>query len=490
MQPYLVPYFTDNDRMTKILAFLPELDSLYKEHAEKNHFPGYAYGVVIDGELVKSGQGGFADLDKKIPITSQSVFRIASMTKSFIAMAILKLRDENRLKLDHPVHLYIPEMKNQKPTEDAPDITIRDLLIHSAGFPTDDPWADRKLDETEESFLSLIKNGFCFSNVPGTHYEYSNLGYTLLGYLINKVTGMHFEIFISEKIFQPLGMHAAAWDFTKVPSTQIVQGYRQTHDKWDEEKLLQNGIFGAMGGLMTSIEAFSRYVAFHQSVWPSRNGPETGPLKRSSVREMHQPGKIKDLVVHKDSLGQDHAMIHAYGYGLYWLCDQQKRIFIGHSGGLPGFGSNWFMMPEYGLAVIFFANVTYAKTAEVNKEVLEKLITAAELTPRQLPPSTILKERQKALMKLLPEWKNGVENGIFAANFFLDSSLDSLRKETLDKFAKMGKIISITEIIPENQLCGYFIIKGEKCNLHISFALTPENPPLIQQFRLKVVEKK
>src|SRR6202023_1605842 len=103
---------------------LPIIDSIYKQYAEKNHFPGYAFGIMVDGQLIYTGSGGYTDIKKHTPVTPQSLFRIASMTKSFTAMAILKLRDEGKLKLDDPVYLYIPEIKNQKLTHDPPVITI------------------------------------------------------------------------------------------------------------------------------------------------------------------------------------------------------------------------------------------------------------------------------------------------------------------------------------------------------------------------------
>ena len=156
VQTYQTPYFTDPSRVSKVLALRKEIESLYSEYAQKYHFPGYAYGVVVDNQLVMTGGNGFLDLKKKYIVNNESMFRIASMTKSFTAMAVLKLRDDNKLKLDDPIHLYIPEIQNLKLPLDAPQITIRDLLTHSAGFPTDDPWADRKLQETEDQSTELL----------------------------------------------------------------------------------------------------------------------------------------------------------------------------------------------------------------------------------------------------------------------------------------------------------------------------------------------
>ena len=116
---------TTSKRSADIEATFPVIDKIFKEYAEKNHFPGFAFGLVVDGKLIHTSNVGYTEIDKKIPVTPQSDFRIASMTKSFTAMAILKLRDEGKLKLDAPVYLYIPEMKGQSNlTSDAPAITI------------------------------------------------------------------------------------------------------------------------------------------------------------------------------------------------------------------------------------------------------------------------------------------------------------------------------------------------------------------------------
>jgi len=196
---YEQPVFTDKDRLQKIKTAIPVIDNLFKAHAEKNHFPAFVWGLVVDGKLLHTSQTGFINIDQKIPASSTSSFRIASMTKSFTAASILKLRDEGKLKLDDPVYVYIPQMKNQQyPSTDATPVTIRHLLTHAAGFPEDNPWGDRQLAVTDKQLLDLIAKGISYSNNPAQTYEYSNLGFAMLGYIVKKVsvpqsTEPHFE---------------------------------------------------------------------------------------------------------------------------------------------------------------------------------------------------------------------------------------------------------------------------------------------------------
>ncbi|MEO7658067.1 MAG: serine hydrolase, partial [Pyrinomonadaceae bacterium] len=184
------------------------------------------------------------------------------------------------------------------------------------------------------------------------------------------------------------------------------------------------------------------------------------------------------------------ATVSAYGYGLGWLRDCEGRVYLGHGGGLPGFGSHWRVLPEYGIGIVSFGNVTYASLATVNLQVFDLIIKSADLKPRQLPVSTILAKRKAELLKVLPGWENAEASGIFAENFFPDNPIAHLKKDHAALWAKAGKIISVKEMIPDNQLRGRFIIEAENINIEVFFTLSPENPPLIQQLFVSEIAKK
>ena len=488
---YQPPAFKDSNRIQKLKAAQALVDGIYKAHATTNHFPGMAYGVIADGQIIYTGTAGYTDIDKKIPVTSQSAFRIASMTKSFTAMAILQLRDKGKLQLDEPASKYIPEIKKLTyPTADAPVITIRLLLNHAGGFPQDDPWADRQLDATDKELLDVIQRHPAFSNVPGLYYEYSNLGYTLLGKIVTVVSKQSYQQYITENILKPLGMHHTYWEYTRVPADQLAKGHRWLNNQWVDVPLLHDGAYGAMGGLITTLEDFSKYLSFHLSAWPARSGVENKVFKRSSLREMQQPGIVSAVnAAYTYPGGRICPTASGYGFGLRWTKDCEGRVQVGHSGGLPGFGSNWTFLPDYGIGVVCFANVTYAPTANLNIQVLDTLIRSLQLQPRQLIASPVLQQRKEQLAKLLPDWKGAEQSGLFAENFFIDFPIDSLRKEAAALFAKAGTIVRIHDIVPENQLRGRFIIEGEKTNIEVYFTLMPDNPPLIQDYRMRERKK-
>jgi CubicO group peptidase (beta-lactamase class C family) len=166
------PRFTDPARREKLARAFPEIDRRAREFAQSNHVPGAAWAVVVDRELAHVGVAGVQQVGRPAAVDGDTVFRIASMTKSFTAMAILALRDAGKLSLDDPADRYVPELEHLGyPTADSPRITVRHLLTHSAGFPEDNPWGDQQLAESEEQFTARMRAGFPFSNPPGVEGE-------------------------------------------------------------------------------------------------------------------------------------------------------------------------------------------------------------------------------------------------------------------------------------------------------------------------------
>lgn len=488
---YRPPALTTSEKNSGMERTYAVTDSICQAFMQKNNVPGFAYGIVRNGKLDHKAGFGYSDLSKKIPATPSSVFRIASMTKSFAAMAILMLRDAGKLRLEDPVAKYIPELGNTPPlTSDSPPITILNLLSHTAGFPEDNPWADRQLQRTDSELVAFIGKGISLSSVPGDAYEYSNLGFAMLGRIITIASGMHYEQYIRKNIFQALGMHHTYWEYTEVPSDLLVHGYRWVNGNWREEEMLHSGAYGVMGGMLTSIEDFSKYLSMHISAWPARTGQEEGILTRNSIRQMHIPGNISGFFpTANDPAGNPCPRVSSYNFGLVWTRDCTGKEGVGHSGGLPGFGTQWTFLPEYGIGIVSFSSRTYAPNTALNNLLLDTIIRMTGLQPRKLPPSEILEQRKTQLIKLLPDWKNAAESGIFSENFFADYFIDSLRKDCRALFAKAGRIIRVGEMEPDNQLRGNFRIEGEHTDIFVRFTLSPEDPALIQYFSIKEAPK-
>lgn len=478
-------YFEEDDRVEKIKALAPKVQELIEAHAEERHIPGIAYGIVVDNQLVLSGATGISNLAQEIePDPQQTVFRIASMTKSFTAMAILKLRDEGKLSLEDPISKFIPETAALTyATKDAPTINVEHLLTMTAGFPEDNPWGDRQLHEPDSMLIGLINSGISFSNPSGYSFEYSNTGYAMLGMIVAKVSGMPYQDYIRAEIFEPLGMENTYWEYDRVPDDQLAIGYRREDEEWQLEPMLHDGAYGAMGGLMTTIEDFSKYVQFHLSAWPPRNDEETGPVKRSSVREMHQPQFPRLIANAKDWNDEDCPVISGYGYGLGISKNCKGTLRVSHGGALPGFGSNYVFYPELGIGLMAFCNLTY--TSPWPYEKLIKLIFE-EVDPKErtLPPSRLLMERQEQVVQLIQTWDETLGNQILAENFFLDKSREKRMEETAEYFDKAGEIKEVELIKPSNQLRGEVKMNAENGTLWMFFTLSPETHPKVQAIYL------
>ncbi len=468
---YMPPNFEEEteERRGKIWAIQGEIANHYKKFAKEQNYPGYAFGIVETDSLLLEGYEGYLKLDsQKVKVAKNSVFRVASMSKSFTAMAIIMLRDAGKLALDTPLERFFPGINNQLLTHDSAEPTVRHLLIHAAGFPQDDPWGDRKLAASDDELLQMLAEGVHFSNPTGPYFEYSNLGYSMLGHIIKQVSGESCQQFVQKHIWQPLHMQGAYWDYRDVPANDLALGYSFVDNAFVEQEMLADGAFGPMGGMLSTVEAFATYASYHLQAWPARNDPEHGPLKRSSLREMHHPWNSAQLAY------------GSYGYGLRWLRDPENRTIVQHSGGLPGFGSNWAMLPDYGIAAIFLTNRTFSGCDVANHGALDLIVERAALKPRQLPTPVLLKMRQKQLMHCLPDWQQGVNQDVFAANFFLDNPIETLRRNTQAVFASLGEVKKVTDIVPENQLRGSFRIIAKNGTIAVKFTLAPERPALIQ----------
>ena len=482
-------FAAEPDRIAGIRATADTVEQLFEAYARDNHLPGLAYGVIAGGELVLSGAFGYADLASDTRADTHTQFRIASMSKSFTALAILQLRDAGKLRLDEPVDTYLPEFsRTTSLTTDASSITVRHLLIHAAGFPEDNPWGDRQLDATDDELIEMVEAGISLSNAPGVTYEYSNLGFALLGQIVQRVSGLPFTAYMQQHVFDPLGMDSTVWDYDDAARGRLALGYGWREGEWFDEPLLHHGSFGAMGGLITSVEDFSRYAALHLSAWPPRDDEEVGPLSRHSLREMHHPWNFSGLNVNYTLAdGRPCPLVSAYAYGLGWRSDCDGRVYIRHSGGLPGFGSNWTMMPDFDIAIVSFNNRTYASTDGINVRVLHTIIDEAGLTPRVPDVSAVLENRAERLVRALPEFDPGPSDELFAENVFLDVPRSIRRDQASALFDAIGEVRRVHPVVPMNQLRGTLRIEGENGSLDVFFTLTPESEPRIQQVRLSPV---
>ena len=490
------PRFTDPDRRAKLEKAFPEIDRIFTEFSTATHIPGAAWGIVIDGELAHAGVMGYRDVPSKAPVTPDTVFRIASMTKSFTAIAILRLRDSGKLSLEDPAEKYVPEMKSLVyPTADSPKITIRHLLSHATGFPEDNPWGDQQLADTDDQLSAMIRGGIPFSNAPGVAYEYSNFGFGILGRIValvsdpgTKTPTASYTKYVTENVLKPLGMSSTTLEPSTVPSDRLAHGYRWEDDQWKNEPLLANGAFGSMGGMLTTLSDLGKYVGAFLAAWPPRDGAESGPIRRSSLREMQQVWRPAPAVVTRTTGGVIQLNAGGYAYGLRVSQNCQFPTIVAHSGGLPGFGSVMRWYPEYGVGIITFANRTYAGSGQPVDQAVDALMRTGGLQPRAIQPSPALVAARDWAESLVVKWDDVEADRLASANLFLDKDKAHRRAELDDLRARVGVCrpgAGFDHV--ENALRGDWTMSCERGRARVAITLAPTMPPRVQAFAVSVV---
>jgi len=483
---YVPARFTDPDRATRLVAAVPAIDSLFRDFATRSHVPGIAWGLLIDGRLVHIGTAGVRDIANSAPVDSTTVFRIASMTKSFTAVAILQLRDAGRLSLDDPVDRYVPELSSLAyPTSDSPRLTIRHLLSHAEGFPEDNPWGDRQLDATDDDMAAMMRAGIPFSNPPGLAYEYSNFGFAILGRVVANVSGVPYDRYVAEQILQPLGLSATTLQAADVPPDRLAHGYRWEDETWKDEPPLPHGAFGAMGGMLTSTTDLGRYVGFLMGAWPPRSAEEDGPLSRASRREMQQLWRPRPSRATTNAAGK--VSLSSGGYG-FALGITQSCLFdhvVAHSGGLPGYGSQMRWLPSYGVGIIAMGNLTYTSWGGVIDRALDALHATGALQPREAQPSSALTDMHDAVSRLVASWDDALADSVAAMNLFLDESKDRRQAQVTSLVTSMGGAChNEGPFLVENALRGRWRMACDGGTIEVSITLAPTTPPRVQYLRV------
>ena len=228
---YPPPRFTDPQRITKLESAFDEIDTIFNRYMKARSIPGMVWGIVIDGRLAHVQSAGVRNRANGDPVTADTVFRIASMTKSFTALAILKLRDDGKLSLEDAVSKWIPEFAangdadSRHSTHSHPasaDARRRLSRRQSVGRP-----ATRQIRRRIDSVVETRHPVF---DDAGSQYEYSNYGFGLLGRIVSKASGMPYDRFVQQQILAPLKMTASTLEPSKVPANQRAIGYRRQPD--------------------------------------------------------------------------------------------------------------------------------------------------------------------------------------------------------------------------------------------------------------------
>lgn len=402
------PHRPESPRPADASAALPEsarerIADLFAGSVRDHRTAGLTWGVIGGHahaqELLAAGAVGAQELrggapaPGSSPMDTTTISRIASMTKSFTAAVVLRLRDAGRLRLDDPVAELLPEAAALTPAApDAPVITVRHLLTMSAGLITDNPWGDRQESMTREDFAALLAGGLGHVHVPGTGFEYSNTGYALLGRIIDEVDGRPYDRAITEELLRPLGMTDTAFAVDQVDASRVATGHRiadrEDATRFEPVPMDTPGVYGAMAGLFSTTADVARWVRFLAAAdAPDAATRPQDLLSTSSRREMQQLHRIQHtspLPVGEDGLSPGFDRVRGYGFGLVVERFPDMGEVISHSGGYPGYGSFMCWHRPTGVGVVALANAKYAPASMLSMQALRVL---REQTDLLVPPA-------------------------------------------------------------------------------------------------------
>ena len=324
----------------------------------KDGIVGGAMWFAQQGQVIARSNYGFADRDTGRKVDDQTIFHWASQTKTFTSISLMQLRDRGFVDLDDPVLKYMPELARiHDPYGGMKEVTLRHLLSHSSGLrgPTF-PWGgDKPWHPYEPKEWSQVDAMMPYTEIefpPGSRFSYSNLGLSLIGRVVEIVSGQHIDGYVDKNILKPLRMHDSFFDRT--PYHLIPR--RSNNYYLDGGKAVANGIevdTGATlgnGGLNTSISDFMAYMNFLLGL--KDNGTYDTLLSRKSLQEMWTPRIVTD-----DVEGPQFAEHVGVGFfEIDWTRAGRTTRFIGHTGSQMGYRSFFYIEPVSKTAAIWVVN--------------------------------------------------------------------------------------------------------------------------------------
>jgi CubicO group peptidase (beta-lactamase class C family) len=409
--------------ITTAQAIPEKMEGLAKAYAENGKFNGVLL-VTQKGKVIYTGALGYKDAVNKIPHEAADIFQIGSITKQITAAVIMQLQEEKKLSVTDKLSSYFPDLPNSD------KITIEHLLTHTSGLYnyTKDPKvmkADVTRHYSSAEMLAVFKE-YKPDFEPGEKWNYSNTAYSVLGYIIEKVTGKPYERVVRERIFAPLGMTQSGFDFTHLASPAKSKGYFSLAGSTPvAAPVVDSTIAYSAGAVYSTVTDLAKW---------ERAVTEGRLLKPESWKKVFTPQKNK------------------YGYG--WTIDTAfGRAFTAHSGGIHGFSSYLMRFPQDELAIIILDNASSSQLSKIStglaaivynqpyevpakrkeiplpKEVLSKYVGEYQLTPEFSIKVTLEGDELKAQASGQPQFAIYAERENFFFLKVVDAQLEFIKDE-------------------------------------------------------------
>ena len=352
--------------------FSNSIDGLFDSRENK---PGCAVGVIKDGEYIHNKGYGMANLEHDIAITSDTIFRIGSVSKQFTAMMIALLEERGKLSFDDEMKQYIPDLYNYKKK-----VTINHMIHHFSGlgdYTTYNDYPDtfkNAIDEefrwgnedyfSNDEFFNIIKD-LPLIRDPETKFWYSNTGYALLGLVAQNISGMTLRELAQKEIFNPLQMNDSIFnDDVNLIIKNRADGYSSRKGYKDEYKInVTNLSWVGDGGLYTSLNDF---IKWDQNFYSNKLGMK----KLSLIKTMEQSYLETKLNSKNQNLENEKEDQYTYAFA------QNQSYFNGlkkwsHSGSWVGWLAHYTRFEEIGFSIVVFCNTDEIDATEINNDIIE-----------------------------------------------------------------------------------------------------------------------
>ena len=393
-------------------------------------------------------------------------YRIASMTKSFTAAAIGYLAADG-LDLDRPFEDFLPELSGTA----IADRTCRQALTMGTGFTKDDPWADRVEAMDPDELIAWLHRGAIACAPADTGYEYSNLGFALLGMVAEAVTGRTFTEIVSTEILTPLRLTRTGFDHRDFPD--LVPGLRiDRHGGLHPTELTGPGAFSPIGGAISTVDDIGTWMSAHLDALDDLEA-EPGTLRH--VLTGNQQGRR----LMESQRSKHHTETLIYGYGLETRLDSRFGRVVCHSGGYPGYGSHMRWFPELGLSIVVLGNTTYypaqrsvqnavdtgwAAAIGTPDLALDRSTTSAPVPRYEAQPAQI--QTVLAAANLVTDFDETVADEIFSMNMDLDEPRAE-RRERFEQWASEhglapGEAFSGEQLVMSSPLRGTVTVPADE----------------------------
>ena len=342
-----------------------ELSRLIRAEQSEARLPSIS-AAVFAPEFAWSEAVGLADVEHDLEATPDTQYRIASITKTFTAAAVMRLRDEGALALGDPLSRFLPDVGGA--------VTLTQLLSHHAGLAREPPgevWESLEFPSREELLARLGEAEHVLP--PGERWHYSNLAYGVLGEVVARCAGVPYEQFVEERLLRPLGLERTTWRaFPPAARGYLVEPYTDTARPEPDVDLRGKA---SAGQLWSTTGDLARWGAFLADPDPKILRPET-------VQEMHQPHSIAD-----------EAWTLSWGLGPM-LIRRDVRVFGGHTGGYPGFATIFLYSRKEKICVVLLSNSgvwdsAYEDGGELATKAVDLLAKPEPWRPEPQPPPEV-----------------------------------------------------------------------------------------------------